>query len=488
MIFIDYIFGFYQIKTDIIYTEDLSKPTNQFVIDPNLVNIDGLTILHLLIYNYRESFDPYIKKILPFTDLNYQDNLGNTIVYLLVETGLWKKFKEILELSPMNIYIKNNQMKTPVDMISTNEREGFIDLVVNSYLKYLKTKDTEFLLNWQNKCGFRGLNDMNEPIIKDDVCKKYIKESILEDRLSIPMKKDKQTITIGPDQKVQFTTFTGSLLDTICGFAYLEHKYKNTSSLLNLHSSYDPSLEKYNESLGIGIEADRYLIHFEIKWLFQQLFFPPNFETDIKSIILGSKYKFIIIPIGIILSNGNHSNVLFYDISNNTMERFEPHGSGYPYEFNYNPDLLDELINSKMGSIIDSIDRPEHFNLSPFVYVSPRLYLPKIGFQTFENMEIHFNKNIGDPNGFCTLWCVWYLDYKLKHINIPSRKIIKKLFEQIRLNNLSFRDVIRNYSKKITDLRDHLLSPLNINDYLNNKLGETQQKKLMESVIKFIKS
>ena len=51
--------------------------------------------------------------------------------------------------------------------------------------------------------------------------------------------------------------------------------------------------------------------------------------------------KYIIIPIGIEISIGSHANILFWDIEKKTLERFEPNGSNYPMNLNYNPSLLD---------------------------------------------------------------------------------------------------------------------------------------------------
>lgn len=496
-IILDFIFKYYNIQNYTSnYIENISQESqsdpimtnNKYQIDPNLVNIDGLTILHLLLYHYRDIYDIYIKKLLPNTNINYQDNSGNTVCHILVENNLWGQFESILVNKSINIYIKNNKGKNIMDMVHANSREKFIMMITNSYFNYLKSKNTEWQLDWQNKCGINteGKNNM---LLDADTCKKYIRKSILSNKLSVPQKKNKQIIILDVDKMVQFTTFTGSLLDVICGFTYLLQKHKYATTLFNLDNfnnmSYGQEFDKYNKSLGISTKLDEHLIRFEIIWLFQQLFFPPDFKNILKKIIMEKKYKYIIVPIGIILSNGNHSNALLYDIENNIMERFEPHGYGYPYQFNYNPNLLDELLYSKINNIINDIYQKDII----ITYIKPNMYLPKIGFQTFENIEAHVNKNIGDPNGFCTLWCVWYLDYRLIYDKMAPHKIIKKLIKQIRLSNLSFRDIIRNYSKKITDLRDMHLTKINknINDYLNNILSESDYKLLLGEIFKSIK-
>jgi Mg2+ and Co2+ transporter CorA len=111
--------------------------------------------------------------------------------------------------------------------------------------------------------------------------------------------------------------------------------------------------------------------------------------------------------------------------------------------------------------------------------------MPKIGFQMFESMETS-NKYIGDPAGYCTLWCIWYIDHRLKYHHINPKKLAKNLITQIKINNLSFKTIIRNYSKKITDLRDSYLSFINktINDYLNDKLTNHEINTMIDYIIK----
>lgn len=477
---LDYIMENYEIinKNANMYIEDINMKNDVLgnFIDPNIVNIEGLTITHLLIYAYQPEFDKYLKKIIPQDNLNYQDNMGNTILHLISENNLWEKFQNMLDIKKLNIFIRNNNNKTVIDMVPLRERENLLNIVTTSYYNYLKKYHNQWLLKWQNQCSGGNLKEIEEM-----ECLKHIRNSIINEKISVPSKKNKISIALMEDEQLQFSTFTGSLLDMLSGFKYLTKKYPDAISLFHSHQETNPELEKYNLSLGIKENLHQHIIHFEIRWIYQKLFFPPGFETIMTNIIRSQKYKYIIIPIGIILSNGNHSNGLFYDIESKIMERFEPHGSAYPTQFNYNPDLLDEILYKKISNLLTTING----NPIKIKYYQPKNYLPKIGFQTFENTEININKNIGDPNGFCTLWTIWYLDYRLKYINKNPQRIVKNLINQIKINNHSFRTIIRNYSKKITDLRDYYLSKINrnINDYLNNRLSLSELKNLLIEIL-----
>jgi len=477
---LDYIIGNFNVKSKNInvYTEDINSKKDIIgeFLDPNIVNIEGLSITHLLLYNYKDTYDKYLNKIIPGTNLNYQDNTGNTVLHVIAENNLWEKFESLLDMKKLNIYIKNNNGKTVVDMVQLRERETFLNTITTSYYNYLKKYDEGWLLDWQNKCSKNNLTEINE-----EECFKLIRDTILKGKMSVPVKKNKKNITIIEDELVYFSTFTGSLLDLISGFKYLTKKYPNATSLFHSHQEHTHELEKYNQSLGIQENPHQHIIQFEIRWIYQRMFLPPNFESIIENIINSKKYKYIIIAIGIILSNGYHSNGLFYNIETRILERFEPHGSAYPNNFNYNPDLLDEILYKTITNILSNIYK-ENIRIK---YYQPKNYLPKIGFQTFENAEININKNIGDPNGFCTLWTIWYFDYRLKYIDKRPEHLVKNLIKQIKINNYSFRTIIRNYSKKITDLRDAYLSKIqrNINDYLNNKLSQTELKKLLIEIL-----
>jgi ankyrin repeat protein len=473
---LDYIMEKYTIADQNInlYSEDINDKKNvpNNIIFPNIANLEGLTIVHLMLYQYNDQYDKYLRLVLPFSNLNSQDNRGNTILHIIVEKNLWKNYSNILSTKKLDIYIKNNAGKTVMDMVNVNERNAFVKLVTKSYYNYLKKYEKGWLLEWQNECSNKKLSKIDKK-----TCFDIIRKVILNEKISVPLKKNKKSIVIVNEELLQISTFTGSILDLVVGFKYLSKKYPNATSLFHSHHESDKELREYYQSLGIIENLNQHLIHFEIRWIYQKLFLPPSFESTLENIIRNKKHKYIIIPIGIILSNGNHSNGLFYDIEKGLMERFEPHGSSYPNHFNYNPDLLDEILYKKFVNVLSNI----YGRNVQIIYYQPKKYLPKIGFQTFENTEININKNIGDPNGFCTLWTIWYLDYRLKYVDTRPDKLVRKLIEQIRINNYSFRTIIRNYSRNIIDLRDMYLSKINrhINDYLNNRLSHEELKRLI---------
>lgn len=472
---IDMIFHRFKIDKKKIkyYSENINSIAGDSAyIDPKISNIDGLTIGHIMLYKYKESYDKYMEKILPYSDLNHQDNSGNTILHLLVIKNQWEKYENILQNKKLNLYIRNNDGDTILELVEPKNVAKMIDIVAQSYYNHLHKHPDLWKLKWQTTCSV-NLN-VEDPTHKQ-YCIDHIKSEIISEKKSYPVSKIKVDIPLMTEEHIEFTTFTGSLLDMLVGFKYLTKKYQDVTSVIT-HGI----IHNYDETYRFQTNPHQQLIDIDIRWEYLQLFLPDKFESIMINTIKKSDFKYIVIPIGIILSEGHHSNALYIDIKNQTIERIEPHGSQAPYKFNYNPELLDDVLYKTMSNIFNKI-----FKKSNIIYYRPKDYLPRIGFQTLETTELSFNKNIGDPNGFCTLWSIWYLDYRIKYHDKPPQYIIKRLINQIRANRHSFRSIIRNYSKKITKLRDDYLSLIgrNINNYLNNQLSITELNTLSEIIV-----
>jgi ankyrin repeat protein len=466
-----------------IYIEDTTGKLNNVIksIDPTITNSDGLTIGHLMLYNWDDSFMPYMTKIITNADLNYQDNQGNTLLHLIAIQNFWKNFYDILIKRKLNIYITNGRGQTVLDLVYLQNQSYVLDLIAMSWYNYMikhanETDKADDATLFNDICSI----DTKDKDKDKEACLQIIKRKIIDDKISVPINRTRYPITIQNNKIVNFSTFTGSLLDLIVGFKWLVKRHPDANSLFHSDRLGSMEFETYAKSIGIRENPHQHIINFEIRWIYQKLFLIPNFDDLIQSIVKSKKYKFIVIPLGIILSNGNHTNGIYINLEKNLIERFEPHGSSYPTQFNYNPDLLDEVLSKKLFDVFKRIYPDTQFN-----YIAPKYYLPKVGFQYFDALEVNVNKNIGDPSGFCTLWTLWYFDYRLQYHMYDAYKIVKHLIYQIRSQHISFRTLIRNYSEHITSLRDTYLSKtgFGINDYLNNRLTDADLKNLLITII-----
>ena len=193
-----------------------------------------------------------------------------------------------------------------------------------------------------------------------------------------------------------------------------------------------------------------------------------NFKRQI------DKEKFIIIPLGIELDVGSHANYLIYDYIKNEIERFEPYGGNSPHKFDYDSNMLDNALIK----IFEGIK-----------YISPKYYIPKIGFQYFDSLEMNQSK-VGDPYGFCAVWSIWYTEMRLKYYSIPRKTLIKKILGLIKEQNFSFKNIIRNYSANIITIRNSILNKckLTINDFINDNYTKEQLGNIINEVGNLIKN
>jgi hypothetical protein len=301
----------------------------------------------------------------------------------------------------------------------------------------------------------------------------YIKDLIINKHISYPEKKKSYVIHGLNIENIKFSTYTGSPLDIIMGLLYIKNKYDNIVTSVTNSFVKNESLEEYYKLNGIQKGKFGEFLNFEIIWSYQKLFYPSVIKNLITDFIKNKLKRFLVIPIGIELSEGAHANMLLYDKETNSMERFEPYGTDFPPGFNYNPINLDNTLKNLFNNYINDMK-----------YFSPRDYETKIGLQLLDTMEYSKEKNIGDPGGFCAAWSLWYIEMRITNINIERKDLIHKLINYIRSKRISFRSVIRSFTKNITDLRDTYLNKvdLDINLWLNDNFTINQWNKIIDQI------
>jgi len=236
-------------------------------------------------------------------------------------------------------------------------------------------------------------------------------------------------------------------------------------------------LEVHYKKMGNNYIYKMDFLNIEIIWSYQKIFYPTYFDEKIKKLL---DNKYIVIPIGIEMSSGHHANILFWDIQNNTIERFEPNGSIPPVDLNYNPNELDDILETKFRNFNKEIK-----------YIRPSEYLPPIGFQAFEVNETPLCKRIGDPNGFCAIWCTWWVYQRMININktIDLKKFVNVIISKVKFDNIHFKTLIRNFSQKVVSIRDKVLKENNIdiNDWIVSNYNETILNNVEKIALNLIK-
>lgn len=443
-------------------------------IEYNNTNINGDTILHLFIDNFdlsQEKNISILKKFVINTNINIQDNQGNTQLHLLIKKNIYlDEYKN----KKLNIFIQNDKSENILQL--SNQKDKLISFAAISYYNQLK-KNKNWNLKWEVYCSKNNLKELEKLMKKkgttEKLCIEKIKKTIETEQKSMPSLEYDELINFDHGIPVKFCSYTGSTIDVLFGLLFLKNKFSNVGFLIDSPLTQHPDLEKYYEKLGINIKYKLDFINFEIVWVFQNLHVPTYFDTEIKK-LLDAKYEFIVIPIGIELSNGSHSNVLIWDVKNHKIERFEPNGKYNPKNLNYNPTKLDTILINRLSLFDEKLE-----------ILKPIDYLPIIGFQILEILETPHCENIGDPNGFCAVWSTWWTYQRLTYKNIESKKLVLKLMKHIKRMNFSFKSIIRNFSGYITNLRDKFLKDINIdiNDWMNGNYSNKQLALLEKNIM-----
>ena len=430
----------------------------------NLIDIDGNTPLHLYLKNsYLEK--EILQLLITKSDLNIQNNNGLTCLKNIIDLYIVDNYINLLTKKELNFFIQDN---TGEDMSDSLTNKNILNLAIDSYYNILKEKKDSLTLDWEILCS----DDKSGKF-----CKDKIKQVILKEKRSLPLFTN-YDLKLDNGIFVNTCFYTGIPLDILFGILYLNQTFSKDgfSLILDYPLTINLPLENYYQKLGKDYPFKLEFSNCEIVWSFQKIFFPSYFDDELDKVIKDTNVKYIAIPLGIELSNGSHANIIYINKKSKTIERFEPNGSHQPAGLNYNPELLDSLLMNK-------------FNKYEYKYFKPSVFLPSIGFQILENIEENKCKRLGDPNGFCGVWCIWWVYHRIKNNKLDNITLVQLLIKNIKLENKSFKNLIRNFSYYITELRDKTLKKFNIdiNDWMVNSVEKSVIDSIEKEIFKMIK-
>jgi ankyrin repeat protein len=447
-------------------------------INLNNTNLNGDTPLHIYLENINNDYDSDLLSIMiKESNLNIQNHQGMSSLHFLASKQLLDKFSYLLEEKMLNIFIQNYKGETVYSMIK--DKDKVLDVVVISFLNNLKEGD--FLIDWEKECHniVTGNQKKENKMKSKSDCIKKIKDTIINENRSIPKFKE-INFDFNSGIVLKDCYFSGFPIDTLFGLLWLKKKIPTVSLILGYPLSENNEVYDFYSNMGKDFNYKLDFINCMILWSYQKIFIPSFFDTIINKEIK-EESNVIIIPIGIETAQGAHTNILFWDLKNKILERFEPNGKNQPLNFDYNPKLLDKYIETYF----------KKFNI-PFTYLTPKDYLPIIGFIMIENLENDRCSKIGDPNGFCTAWCIWYCYQKLLNFTdsadniISSEKLVLLLINNLKLEAKSFKNLIRDFSKNISEYRDTFLNKvkLDINDWILTNYDAEKLNELEKIILK----
>jgi len=450
-----------------------------FINSMNVSNMNGDTILHIMLQDINiDTLNAMhiviLEKLLQHTNINTMNNKMETPLYLLVINKLYQidEIKKILVDGNiiLNLFITNKENKNILDIVEKKDYNMFIEMAILSYYNVLQnSKNKEkLLIQWEIDCAVG--------IKKKDYCMNFIKKMITEKKRSFPEFMDIK-IDIRKDVFKDNCYYTGSTIDILFGLVYLYISYNNMNLILEYPLIHNKELDTYYKKIGLNYSFKLDFSNIELVWTYMKLISLTHFDELLKIKMKNSIKQFIIIPLGIEVANGSHANIIIIDTINNTIERFEPNGKNCPIGFYYNPLLLDTILYNKFSLLLPN-----------YTYMKPCDFLPAVGFQIYETNESDKCKKLGDPNGFCAVWCVWWAEQRVKNPSVKPILLFNKLLENIFLSKESFKNLIRNYSIHISSLRDSYLEryKLTIDDWMTNNYTIEDLNKIEGDIMKIL--
>ena len=451
------------------------------------------TPIHYM-YIYNKQIHPKTKQLLltQITNINATDNQMNSILNLLLQYDNWKLYESILEHQKLKIYLKNKLGKMPIDYVSDADKKSFFETVYKSYLNQLKSKnDWIDPIDVEVSMAIKKGSDI-------DSHKKYIMEKIIDKHISYPLvEKNTRIIKLLNPPKTNITHFSSYTHSYICFLYYILDKYPEIKlSIATPDQFTNKNLQDYYVELIKNYQTDSpddkifrslirdYINHFPslinhlIIWRNpEKYFFSPYIIQGLNQTIKSyPKTKFILFKLSIISNeNFNHANILIYDIDRNTIERFDPYGK-VPF---IDSESIDQLLKAFFADYLPHIK-----------YVTAAELSDGISFQVYSDETNSTNHAENDPTGFCIAWCLWYVETRIKNIDITPSALIKKTISRINMSEEKFKDYIRNYSNYLDYEKNlifevislpkkywyiHDLPPLLYQSYIKNirKLFET---------------
>jgi hypothetical protein len=384
--------------------------------------------------------------------LNSNLNIHNfeyiTPFCIIIKYAMFHKFIELLKNKKI-IFIKNNK------------NHKIFDSICNHIISY----KLEFLLNKYDIV----IQDTNISNYKfDKICKKN---------------KNTNDMHIPSTKKSYFGLFNSNIFHNIIYFVSFLKKFKNIGFpiLANKNDFFNELfvMSKICNGLtsckiiAILNEYNLYypkLIPFIIIWKdIYSYFIYEYIDKCIELLLSNKKIIYIVIKLTIIIDDDTtHAGILIYDKNKNSLIRFESFG------YMQNQNDLDFFLFEKFKKLINK-------NIT---YITPNNYLKNIKFQLFSNDFELKNKQLGDPQGYCVVWTLWFLELYISNENANLHDLINNAFYVI-VNDCDnivkcIMKYIRNYSRKIDSWKNKFLiqSGIEIDNVYNMQIENNDLYKI----------
>ena len=162
--------------------------------------------------------------------------------------------------------------------------------------------------------------------------------------------------------------------------------------------------------------------------------FARNFKRCLRLPVSVSRFIIIILNIWNCNGGGAHANVLIYDKTNHTLERYEPNGINTSFYSSFKLDReLERAFNamtptdttiSELGGTFFGPHSFTDFGIQNMEGLNPRKKPSTKSWEKPESIE----------KGFCFFWSILYIEYKLNNPDIERKDIIPLIYKMARLS------------------------------------------------------
>lgn len=169
------------------------------------------------------------------------------------------------------------------------------------------------------------------------------------------------------------------------------------------------------------------------------------FWETVESWCEGTNKRFAVMPLYVIgTDDKRHMNFLVFDMKQRTVERFEPNGSITA------EDAIGK-INKEAKLEKELIESAKDHN---YTYIPTVEFCPRVGPQALQDAQSAFTE-IGDPEGFCSFWSLWYADRRLRYPNKSSKELLKGLMDVLATSGNLTR-FINNFAKFLDSEKERI--------------------------------
>jgi hypothetical protein len=165
-----------------------------------------------------------------------------------------------------------------------------------------------------------------------------------------------------------------------------------------------------------------------------------------EDVINGCKTRFAVMPLHMTGAIENaagevrkhaHHNYIVIDRELRTFERFEPNGT-VTRQITFATLMQEEALDEVLA---------QSARAHRFKYISPLDFCPLKGPQRVEVDQKAVPRKGDLTKGFCTYWSIWYADRRLRHPDIPPKKLLAILMDEFNRSDIKLTTFIRNYAE-----------------------------------------